>query len=77
MFVPVNSNVFLTPTLVFSLVICNKIGLSGLNILKSLQSSIYILAYEVLWQLLSVFSLPATKETALSVAYLTSWAGKL
>lgn len=37
-----------TPTLVFSLVICNKIGLSGLNILKSLQSSIYILAYEVL-----------------------------
>lgn len=42
MFVPVNSNVFLTPTLVFSLVISNKIGLSGLNILKSLQSSIYI-----------------------------------
>lgn len=51
-----------TPTLVFSLVICNKIGLSGLNILKSLQSSIYMWAYEVLWQLLSVFPFQPPKK---------------
>lgn len=51
-----------TPPLVFSLVISNKIGLSRLNFLKSLQNSIYILAYEVLWQLLSVFTFQPPKK---------------